>query len=83
MNVNTGELRRLSELTEDEAREAFWQRVPSHLNKQADKAIKNGGCVPLGGNSKLAKFAKTKREKPKGIISKKRFRTLKKEMGYA
>ena len=43
---------------------------------EATEHIKNGTTVELDGNSKLAKFARG--TKVKGIISKKRFRDIKK-----
>lgn len=78
MNVNTGEIKELHELSQAEKDSDFWQRIPSHLNKKASKVKALGGMVDIKGNSKLAKLAKDRREKPKGIISKKRFRDLKK-----
>jgi len=81
MNINTGECKYLEDLTDEEKADNFWQRVPNgKANKEAFEAIKRGENVDLEGNSKLAKFARRRREEPKGIISKKRFRDLKREL---
>jgi len=77
MNVDTGEIKRLHELSIAEAESDFWKRIPKgKANDEAIKHIEKGATVDLDGNSKLAKFARS--TKVKGNISKKRFRDVKK-----
>jgi len=79
MNIDTGEIKELHELTSAEKDDDFWKRVPQgKANKEAFEHIENKTKVDLDDNSKLAKFARKVKEKPKGIISKKRFRDIKK-----
>lgn len=81
MNIETGEVKELKDLTDIEKDSDFWKRIPSgKINAEAFEAVKSGKPVDLDGNSKLAKFARKHREEPKGIISKKRFRDLRKQL---
>ena len=79
MNVNTGEIKTLAAMSVAEKESDFWKRVPNgKVNDEACEHVKNGTTVDLDGNSKLAKFARA--TKVKGIISKKRFRDIKKSL---
>ena len=70
MNIDTGEIRKMADLSSIERGSGFWERIPEELHEEAQTSIDEEKPVDLNGDSGLAKFAQKKR----------RFRDLKKEL---
>lgn len=62
MQIDTGEMKRYDDLTEEEKQDERWVEVPAALEADAEKAIKSGSKVNLRKPSALSRFAREKRK---------------------
>ena len=71
MNIETGEIRDIGELTAKELGSGFWHRIESDKQKhEAKYNIENGTNVNLKTRSSLSNTARNKRKKMKKMSQK-------------
>jgi len=57
MNIETGELKLLPDLTEEMLKRGEWLKIPEKFNEEANKLIENGEAVNFYDDTPLSKWA--------------------------
>lgn len=66
MNVDTGELRDISELTKVMKESGVWEDVPSKFNEEARDLMQNGKHVDFDGDTPLSQWGRQQHYKSLG-----------------